>query len=408
MVLERPPPPPRGLAGLTTALDRRTVAAGAVAALFATTGPLALLLAVAGASGLDRDETVGWIFAGYGFGGVLSILFSALYRQPIGMAWSIPGAAMLLAALDHLSFAEAVGAYLVCGLAMAFLGLTGWIGRLTALVPAPVAMAMVAGVFLPFATGLVGGFADSPVVAGAAVAGYALATAFPAAARSFPPMLAALLAGAAAVAATGGFAGIDAGEGPWIALPAPAPVAFDAAALAELVPPLLVSVIAIQNLQGFAVLSAAGHRPPMNALTLGCGYGSLAMGAFGSVPACVTGPVNAILTSVDPPERRWAGGIVFGALIGLFGLFAPVAAGVAAGLPPAFVAVLGGLAMLPVLNGAFASAFAAAAGRGAAGALGPLVAFVVTVSGIAPLNIGAPFWGLVFGSAVWFLIDRRR
>ena len=90
--------------------------------LFATTGPLALLLTVARAAELSTGEVIGWIFAGYAVGGVLSIVFSYVYRQPIGLAWSIPGTAMLLAAVDHLSFAEVVGAYLVCGIIMTFLG----------------------------------------------------------------------------------------------------------------------------------------------------------------------------------------------------------------------------------------------------------------------------------------------
>ena len=401
MVLETPPSRSGLLPGLRGALDRRTVTAGAVAALFATTGPLALLLTVARESGLSTDETVGWIAAGYGFGGVLSILASGLYRQPIGLAWSIPGTAMLLAALDHLSFAEAVGAYLVCGLVMVFLGLSGLIGRLTALVPLPVVMGMVAGVFLPFCLTLVSGFIDVPVVAGATIGAFLAVSAVPALAQRIPPVLAALLVGAAAVAATGGMEDIEL-QADWISMPSVHRPEFTLAGIAELVPPLLVSVIAIQNLQGYAILTRAGHAPPVNALTAACGYGTLAMGAFGSVPTCVTGPVNGILVTTSPAGHRWAGGIVFGVLIGLFGLFAPLTTAVASGLPQAFIGVLGGLAMLPVLSGAFSGAFSGRA------LLGPVTAFIVTISDVVLLNIGAPFWGLVFGILVWLLLERPR
>lgn len=401
MVLETPSPRSSGFSDLAAALDRQTITAGAVAALFATTGPLALLLTVARVGGLSTEEVVGWIFAGYAFGGVLSILFSAVYRQPIGLAWSIPGTAMLLVALDHLSLAEAIGAYLICGLLMTFLGLSGWIAWLTARVPVPVVMGMVAGVFLPIGLGLVEGFAGSPLIGGATLGGFVLVALIPPVARVFPPMLGALAVGTAAVLLTGDFASGSLGE-TWIARPEPRAVAFSPAALAELVLPLLISVIAIQNLQGFTVLSQAGHKPPVNALTVACGYGSLAMGAFGSVPTCVTGPVNGILVTAEPPENRWAGGIVFGVLIGMFGLFAPLTTGVASGLPPAFIAVLGGLAMLPVLNAAFRSAFAGAA------PIGALIAFLVTVSHIELLNIGAPFWGLIFGYGATMLLEREK
>jgi benzoate membrane transport protein len=55
-----------------------------------------------------------------------------------------------------------------------------------------------------------------------------------------------------------------------------------------------------------------------------------------------------------------------------------------------------------VLIGAFRAAFS-----GEVGALGPLVSFVVTVSGVTLFNVGAPFWGIVFGYMVHLGLDRR-
>jgi benzoate membrane transport protein len=69
-------------------------------------------------------------------------------------------------------------------------------------------------------------------------------------------------------------------------------------------------------------------------------------------------------------------------------------------LPTVFINLLGGLAMLAVLQGAFTTAF------GGPHALGALVSFLVTLSGIAFLNVGAPFWGLVFGYGVSLLLRR--
>ena len=56
-----------------------------------------------------------------------------------------------------------------------------------------------------------------------------------------------------------------------------------------------------------------------------------------------------------------------------------------------FIATLAGLAMLRVLQASFATAFEGRFGFGA------LITFLITVSGISVANIGAPFWGLVFG-----------
>ncbi|MBT6136603.1 MAG: benzoate transporter [Rhodospirillaceae bacterium] len=382
-------------------MDRHAIVGGAVATLFACTGPLALILAVAQARGIETAFTTGWIFAGYAVGGVLSIAFSYIYRTPIGLAWTIPGTAMLFAALENLTLGEALGAYLVTGLVLTFLGTTGWIGWIMNRIPVPIVMGMVAGVFLPIGLEVVLGFANDAILAGATVAGFLIASAVPGLGRIVPPVLAGLVTGALAVVFSGQMPEVAIGEH-WVIRPIVFQPVFTWRAMAELVLPLTIAVVAIQNLQGVTVLRQAGHEPPVNALTIACGYGSLIMGAFGSVPTCVTGPVNGILvTSGAVKEKQWAGGVVFGVMILLFGLFSPVMTSLATSLPTTFIAVLGGLAMLPVLTGAFRNAFSVGP------QLGTLIAFMVTVSEIKFLNIGAPFWGLVFGYAVAWLLERE-
>jgi benzoate membrane transport protein len=69
--------------------------------------------------------------------------------------------------------------------------------------------------------------------------------------------------------------------------------------------------------------------------------------------------------------------------------------------PKAFIMVLGGLAMVRVLQGAFTAAFGA--GRFT---LGALVSLLVTVADLSLLNIGAAFWGLVAGFLVAWCMER--
>ena len=40
-------------------------------------------------------------------------------------------------------------------------------------------------------------------------------------------------------------------------------------------------------------------------------------------------------------------------------------------------------------------------------AMGGLISFMVTVSDISLFNIGAPFWGLVFGFATSWVLERH-
>ena len=177
--------------------------------------------------------------------------------------------------------------------------------------------------------------------------------------------------------------------------------AFSVGAMIELVVPLAIMVLVVQNGQGAAVLKAAGHDTPINACAAACGIVSLAAGAVGTVSTCLTGPSNAIITSSGARESHYASAVMVGIIALAVGLFSPLVTRALIGAPPAFLATLAGLAMLRVLQTAFITAFS---GRFQ---LGGLVTFLVTVAAIPVLNIGAAFWGLVLGVAVSWLIERR-
>jgi benzoate membrane transport protein len=382
---------------ILTALDRHSVTSAVVAWLYAVTGPLAILLAVSTKSGFGQDQVAAWIFGAYAIPGFLSILTSYLYRQPSGVAWSIPGAILIGPALDHLSFAEVIGANIVAGLLIGVLGITGWVRKVMRFCPLPVVMGMVCGVFLPFGLKIITGFEDNFWIALAIVVAFIVSSAVPAIGKRLPPVVAALAAGVAAVLiAKHGTptARVHFGvANPTILIPE-----FSLRALLELVLPLAVTVIGIHNPQGFAVLEASNYKAPINALTLTCGIGSILSALVGSVPTCVAGPSNAVMCSSGRAERRFAAGIVYGLLFLVFGVLAPVAVGLSATLPVAFIGVLGGLALFHALRSWMATAF------GGDLSLGALTAFLVTSSAVSIAHIGAPFWGLVFGVATsWFL-----
>jgi benzoate membrane transport protein len=380
-------------------LNQHTLGNGVVGFLFAATGPMAILLASAARGTLTEADLAAWVAAAYALPSVITLGFSLVYRQPLVFAWTIPGTVVVGVALPRLAFDEVVGAYVVTGVLVALLGVTGLGTRAMAYVPIPLVMAMVAGMFLPIGVGLVQAFGQRFVIAGAMVAAYALAAMIPALGRFLPPVVAALVAGSVTVL-------VD----PTVRLDRPLTAAivspivyaprFTVRALAELVVPLTVTVIGIQNAQGIAYLRTAGYRPPETAITVACGLGSIVTGLFGAVPVCLTGPVTGILNLSGPAAQRWVSALVFGGLAILFGLFAPAVAGLGLALPPAFIAALGGLAMLGVLQNAFVHAF-----RGRF-TLGATVTLIVTASQVTILNVSAAFWGLVLGAAVSALLER--
>ncbi len=341
-----------------------------VAFVFAATGPVAIILAVGAQGGLTASDLSSWIFGSFFVNGLISIAFCLWYRQPLVFFWTIPGAVLVSPALGHLSFAEVIGAFLATGVLMLALGLSGWVRRCTEAAPLPIVMAMVAGVFLRFGTGLVHAVRDDFAVAAPMVVVFILLSLFRQAERWLPPLIGALIAGALAIFLSGSF---DSRNQELLTLAPPKLYlpAFSWPALVELVVPLAITVLVVQNGQGFAVLTAAGHEPPIDAIAVACGAGSIVTAFVGSVSSCLTGPVNAIISSSGEKRRHYTAGVLVGLLALAFGLLSPLFVRLLLSTPPAFIAALGGLAMLRVLQTAFGVAF------GGKFALGALVTFVV-------------------------------
>jgi benzoate membrane transport protein len=171
--------------------------------------------------------------------------------------------------------------------------------------------------------------------------------------------------------------------------------------MVELVLPLAITVLVVQNGQGIAVLKSAGHEPPVDAVTVACGIGAVVSAAVGAVSTCLTGPTNAIITGSGERSRHYSAGIFTGMLAILFGLMSPAFTRLMLHLPKAFIMVLAGLAMLRILQSAFMTAFKERF------TLGALVAFLVTSADLAIFNIGAAFWGLVIGFAESWCLERQ-
>jgi benzoate membrane transport protein len=368
--------------------------------IFAATGPVAIILAVGTQGGLAESDLSSWIFGAFFVNGLISIAFCLAYRQPLVFFWTIPGAVLVGPALGHLSFAEVIGAFLATGVLMLALGLSGWVRRCTEAAPMPIVMAMVAGVFLRFGVGLVHAVRDDFAIAAPMVAVFILLSFFKQAGRWLPPLIGALLAGGIAIFLSGNFHG-EGQELLKFSLPNLYAPAFSWQAMVELVVPLAITVLVVQNGQGFAVLSAAGHKPPVDAIAIACGAGSMLTAFVGSVSTCLTGPVNAIISASGEKHRHYTAGVLVGVCALAFGLASPLFTRLLLATPPAFIAALGGLAMLRVLQTAFGVAF------GGRFALGALVTFLVTVADVTIFNIGAAFWGLVLGFAISWLLERK-
>lgn len=389
-----------GLASLRGALTLKAFSAGTVASIFGCSGPALIVISAAESGNLTSGQTVAWLSAIYVLGGLMSLLMALRYRQPITGAYSIPGAAILVGALSTLSFNEAVGAFIMSGVIVLLLGLSGVVGRVMRWLPMPIVMAMIAGALIRFGTGAVDAIGNAPWVAGSAVVAFLLAARL---LRGVPPVLAALVVGLIAAFAFG------------MLQPADVPLAFTAPELTAPVftldgflaisLPLSLLVIGAENAQATGVLMAEGYRPPINAMTIVSGVGGILAGFFGGHNANIAGPMTAICSSEEAGEdreKRFGATVVNAVLFGGFGLVAGAAVPFVLALPKPLIMVVGGLAMISVLLTAFQQAFSRRAGH----QTGAFVALVVAMSNMSLFGISAPFWALVFGVLVSLVLER--
>ena len=169
-----------------------------------------------------------------------------------------PRTVLVGATLQTLTISEVIGAYLLTGLMLLLLGLTGWIRLAMERLPMPIVMGMVAGVFVEFGLDWIRAFeTDFVLVAAMTVVFFAL-TAMPNAQKFMPPMIGVLVIGALVLFLQGSAVATQPYDGPVLAAPRLFLPEFSLAATFELVLPLTITVIATQNAQGIVVCGPPG------------------------------------------------------------------------------------------------------------------------------------------------------
>lgn len=375
------------------------ILAAVVAALVGYGSTIALVLAAASAVGASPAETASWVLAICLAKAIGSAGLSLWHRVPVVLAWSTPGAA-LIAATHGVTMAQAVAAFLLAGGLIALTGALRPLGRLVAMIPDGIAAAMLAGVLLPFCLRGAQAAEGLPWLVLPMVAVFALV-------RLWNPALAVLAALGSGV--TLAFV-LGASDLPSLSVPLPHLLfimpEFTPGVLIGLGLPLYLVTMASQNLPGFATLRAAGYEPPVRSALAVTGGLSMAGALFGAHPVNMAAITAALCLGEDvhpDRSRRWLVGLAYGAVWVLLGLVGPVLVTVLTALPPQVLAGLMGLALLGPLMGALNGAFAVPAERFPA-----VVTLVVTGSGLAFFGIGAAFWGLLAGLAVYRLERARR
>ena len=381
-------------------LSASAIAAGLVAVLVSFGGTAVLMVQAGHAAGLDAARIGSWIGSlslVLGLGGAAYSLRTGL---PIVMAWSTPGAALLVTALAGVPFPEAIGAFVLAAALTLACGLFGWIDPILRRIPGEVAAAMLAGVLLNFGMGIFTNVGKQPALVLAMCAAYLVC-------RRWAPRYAVLMVMAVAVAMAAGLGLMRVDQLDWhlteFVWTTPA---FSMQAAVSLGVPLFVVAMASQNLPGLAILQAAGYRPPASRLVAATGFLGLLAAPFGAHSVTLGAISAAICTGPEAhaePSKRYIAAATYGISYFALGIVAGAVAVFFQALPAALLAALAGLALLGTIMGGMAAAMANPQRREAA-----LITLLATASGFSFWGIGSAFWGLVAGLLAHTVFEFRR
>ncbi|SEK85075.1 benzoate membrane transport protein [Streptacidiphilus jiangxiensis] len=348
--------------------------------------------------GADRDQAVsGLLLLCLGMGG-LAVWLGLRHRQPISIAWSTPGAALLASAgIPAGGYRAAVGAFLVCGLLLTLTGLWPRLSSLVAAIPTGLATGLLAGVLLPLCLAPVQAAFHLPGLMLPVLAVWALLLRW---ARRWatPGALVALLV-VLAVRTPLHLGGTADSLLPRVTLTTPT---LTWSAVIGIAVPLYVITMASQNIPGIAVLRHFGYDPPIRSVLTATGLTTTATALGGGYAVNLAAITAALCAGPDAhPDRgrRWIASVTAGACYILLGLTAGVSAALLTQAPPQLVEAIAGLALLPTLGSALAAALAEEKGREAA-----VLTFVVAASGVSAYGVGAPVWALAAGLALRLLM----
>ncbi len=380
--------------------------AGLLVVLVSYSGPMFIVQEAARNAGLSDRQLGSWIFTVAAGAGVAGFVLSLLLRQPVIVAFSTAGAVLLTTSLAEHRWSDAVGAYLLVGLACVAIGLSSTFSRLMARIPSSIVSAMLGGVLLHFGTGYFAALPGSPARARVTALVVAMGVTY-FVARALGSKLSIVWTALAGVVATLAL-GLTTSADSQLALVRPQATAptFSLGAIAVLALPLLALALSSQYAPGYGVLRAAGYEPRMNPiLVVTGGLGALLapLGCPGLNLAAITAGLACGPDAHPDPRRRYQAGLWAGVAYVAVGLLGASALSLFASMPHEFVAAVTGLGLFGTIVGAVANAFAEPTQRDAAAAT-----LLCAAAGFNLFNIGAPFWALVVGLGVSSLGERAR
>jgi len=301
--------------------------------------------------------------------GLTSIALSLVYRQPILIAWSTPGAALLITSAQGFTLNQAVAGFLFS--------------------------AMLGGILINFGIDVFNQMNQQPLLVAAMFISYILA-------KQLLPKFTMLIVLIVGITLAWPLQLVNHSEIVWqqseFSYIAPD---FSLAAMMGIGLALFTVTMAAQNLADFAVLKAHHYQPPVSSILSVTGIVNLLSAPFGGYAINLAAITAAICMTKgvdkDPDKRHWAA-VSGGLFYIIMALCAEFLMSLFSALPSALIYALAGIALFTTITNSVSQALAQQKVSEAA-----MVTFLITASDLSLWGISSALWGLIAGSTIIFL-----
>ena len=381
-------------------LSLSAIVAGFVAVLVGFASSVTIIIQAAQAAGASAHHIVSWITAlGIGMG-LTCFCLSWYYKKPIITAWSTPGAALLVTSLEGVSYPEAIGIFVMTGVMIFVVGISGFFNRLMALIPHQIACAMLAGILFQFA------IAIFDVMATEFNQIFIMFLAYLLTKRLLPRYSIPLVLCVALLLIFNDDAiqlspSLFSFESDLIwQMPE-----FNLTLMMGVALPLFIVTMSAQNLPGIVAMKANNINVSTAPLISWTGITTILLAPFGGFAFNLAAITAAICMGPEchkQLDKRYIAGLSAGVFYCLAGLGGAGIVAVFSLFPKGIIIALAGLALLSTVGGNLKIALDDERTRDAS-----LVTFLVTISNISFWGISSAFWGILFGLLCLCFISKK-
>ncbi|WP_298942320.1 benzoate/H(+) symporter BenE family transporter [uncultured Psychromonas sp.] len=370
------------------------MSAGLVAVIVGFSSSIALIYQLVINLGGDSHLVASWLLALGISMGVLSILLSYLYRIPILIAWSTPGAALLIANVQGFDLNQAVGGFIVCAVLLFIFPLLMPLDKLFKWLPTQLASAMLAGILLKFGFSVFEQMELQPLLIISMFISYLLA-------KRFIPQWTLLIVIAVSVILAWQLQLIESKviEWQWSEWQFIQPT-FSWSIIVGVSLPLFIVTTAAQNLPGIAMLQSFGYQAPIKRILSLTGLFNIIVAPFGgyalnlaaiSASICMTEDVHK-----EANKRYWAS-IWAGIFYITLGLLAAYIIAWFALLPESLILALAGIALFGTITHSLQQSVNSESKPTNEAAV---ITLLITASPIALWGLSSVIWGVIGGLLV--------